>query len=103
MNFSDFFRGVFAAIIVFSGGPAVFAPGSLTPPGPPGPTMKTLAQIEPRTPIGTLPFTIQSPGAYYLTTNLTGAAASHGISVAASDVTIDLNGFTLGGVANSLN
>ena len=29
----------------------VFAQGSLTPPGAPAPTMKTLAQIEPRTPI----------------------------------------------------
>jgi hypothetical protein len=31
-----------------------FAQGSLTPPGAPAPTMKTLAQIEPRTPVDAL-------------------------------------------------
>jgi len=36
--------------------PTVFAQGGLAPPGAPTPTMKTLAQIEPRTPISSLPF-----------------------------------------------
>jgi hypothetical protein len=36
------------------------AQGSLTPPGAPAPTMKTLTQIEPRTPISSLPFTISA-------------------------------------------
>jgi hypothetical protein len=31
----------------------LYAQGSLTPPGAPAATMKTLAQIEPRTPINT--------------------------------------------------
>lgn len=48
-----------------------FAQGSLTPPGAPEPTMKTLDQIEARTPISSAPFTIIRPGSYYLTTNLT--------------------------------
>ena len=67
-----------------------FAQGSLTPPGAPAPTMKTLAQVEPRTPIGSAPFTISQPGSYYLTTNLTGA-----VTIAADNVTLDLMGFAI--------
>ena len=59
------------------------AQGPLTPPGAPTPTMKTLEQIEPRTPISQadMPLTISAPGSYYLTTNLTGTAGSNGISI----------------------
>ena len=75
-----------------------YAQGSLTPPGAPGLTMKALDQIEPRTPISSVPFTINKPGSYYLTTNLnlTGAnGSSNAITIAASEVTLDLNGFGL--------
>jgi hypothetical protein len=71
-----------------------FAQGSLTPPGAPAPTMITLQQIEPRTPISSVPFTITTPGSYYLTTNLY-SPSGNGITVSANDVTIDLNGFAL--------
>jgi parallel beta-helix repeat protein len=79
----------------------VFAQGSLTPPGAPAPVMKTLDQVEPRIPISSLPYTITSAGAYYLTTNLTGASGTNGITIAANDVTLDLNGFSLAGVPGS--
>src|ERR1051325_5982475 len=76
----------------------VLAQGNLAPPGAPAPTMKSLAQIEPRTPISSLPFSITQPGSYYLSGNLTGTT---GITIAASGVTLDLNGFELVGGAGS--
>jgi len=69
--------------------------GPLAPPaGPPAPTHKTLADVEPRTPIASLPLTISQPGSYYLTRDLS-VAAGNAILVTAPDVTIDLNGFTI--------
>lgn len=76
------------------------AQGSLTPPGAPAPTMKTLEQIEPRTPISSLPFNITNSGSYYVTTNLTGLYGQDGIVVGADDVSIDLGGFTLTGISS---
>jgi parallel beta-helix repeat protein len=83
--------------------PNAFAQGSLTPPGAPAPTMKTLDQIEPRTPISALPYNITAAGSYYLTTNLTGISGANGITIMANYVTIDLHGFTLSGVTNALD
>jgi hypothetical protein len=80
----------------------VFGQGSLTPPGAPAPTMKSLDQIEARTPISGLPYTISSSGSYYFTTNLTAINDNEGITIAASDVTLDLNGFTLHGAGVGL-
>lgn len=71
--------------------------GELDPDGPPGSTMRTLTEIEPRIPITALPYTINTPGSYYLTQNLTIASAANGITISAADVVLDLNGFTLDG------
>ncbi len=87
---------LFAGWAVWAAGFArAWAQGSLTPPGAPGPVMKTLTQVEPRTPISSLPFSISQPGSYYVTTNL--SATGHGITIVASGVTLDLMGFTLSG------
>ena len=40
---------------------STFAQGSLTPPGAPAQTFKTLQQVEPRTAISSAPFTVSSP------------------------------------------
>src|SRR4051794_28495446 len=85
--------------------------GSLTPPGAPAPTMKTLDQLEPRVPVSatttpgdaTSVFKITQPGSYYLTGNITGASGKHGTFIAAGNVTLDLMGFELVGVAGSLD
>ena len=56
--------------------------------------MKSLDQIEPRTPISSAPYTITQPGAYYLTTNIV-STFSDAIIIATNNVTLDLNGFTI--------
>lgn len=62
--------------------------------------MKTLTQVEPRTPISTAPVIITNPGSYYLTTNLT-VATGTAITIATNEVTLDLNGFTIASAAPS--
>jgi len=82
--------------------------GPLNPPaGPVASTHKTLTEVEPRIAINAVNtpgdadslFKITQRGSYYLTGNITGVAARHGIEIAASDVTLDLMGFELAGVA----
>lgn len=84
--------------------------GSLTPPsGAIGKEYKTLDEIEPRTPIvdgasGVAAvgdgFKITSPGSYYLVDDIE-VSSSSGINISASNVTVDLNGFTIRSTASS--
>ncbi|HXK33494.1 MAG TPA: right-handed parallel beta-helix repeat-containing protein [Dehalococcoidia bacterium] len=74
--------------------------GPLDPPAPPGSTSGVRL---PGTPIGppvspaTYPIVISAPGHYYLTGNLVVPADATGIRISASDVTLDLGGFTISG------
>ena len=76
------------------------------PPGPVAPTMKTLAEVEARTPV--VPgrqmgqdnglYTFDQPGSYYLTGDIvvTNLNPEHAVfNITASDVTIDFNGFSV--------
>lgn len=119
-----FLAGFFVTLALALLAPQIaFAQGSLTPlaspnpdpalnaTGQPIPNMKTLTQVEPRTPIDAQHtpgdtsnlFIISNPGSYYLTGNVTGVASKRGILVNSSNVTIDLNGFDLAGAANTFS
>ncbi len=87
-----------AALVL--GGGSSSAP-VVTPLGTPALLPLVSVGCDARTRIASLPYTISSPGSYVVAGALTGASGSSGITVAADDVTIDLNGFTLSGVAGS--
>jgi len=105
--------------------------GPLTPPGAPAPTMVTLDQLntaigaadasadaaaaeaidaqDKRIDILTLPgdaqntHIISAPGSYFLSGNVTGESGKNGIRFLTSQATIDLNGYSVVGVAGSLD
>ena len=100
---------LFSALIL---PPSTFSQGSLTPPGVPAPTFKTLQQIEPRIDLQNAPasavttsdptfhYIINQPGSYYLSANIT-ATKTAGVRINAEGVTLDLNGFEISSPAGS--
>lgn len=73
--------------------------GPLDPPAAPG---STDGVRKAGTPIGAIPYTISTPGYYYLTRNLVAAPGNtDGIEIGASGVTLDFGGFTLNGQSSS--
>jgi hypothetical protein len=77
--------------------------GPLDPPGAPGSTPGVRLPGTPITQPGSFPIVINQPGSYYLAENITGVSGQDGIDIAANDVTLDLNGFTVKGVVGSLH
>ena len=79
----------------------------LDPPSFVSPTLKTLQEVEPRVAVGSVASSttavhlITQPGSYYLTGNVEGVAGKMGVRIAASHVTLDLNGFGVFGVSGS--
>jgi hypothetical protein len=70
------------------------------PPGPPGSeaaAMRTLNEIEPDTVITNLPYSITNAGSYTIVSDLRGQPGQNGVTMDASNVTLDLNGFSLKG------
>ncbi len=103
-------RDRMAALVVLVSSALVAEAGPLNPPaGPIAPSNKTLNEVEPSIPIGpvTTPGTafavhvISEPGAYHLVDHVQGEAGKAGITINASNVTVDLRGFEVRGVAGS--
>jgi parallel beta-helix repeat protein len=81
--------------------PAAGAPAdALYPTGAPSPVMKTLNQVEPRTPLSAASSVISQPGSYYLATNLV-TSLDRGLEIRCDNVTLDLMGFSVSGGQSS--
>lgn len=109
---SKIFALVVAVVCSLIGAVVLSIAGPLNPPGGAvSPTYKTLTEVEPRIAVNSTNtpgdaisvYKITQPGSYYLTGNMTGVSGKHGIYIAASKVTLDLNGFVLSGVSGSLS
>ncbi|MEK6700698.1 MAG: right-handed parallel beta-helix repeat-containing protein [Planctomycetota bacterium] len=91
-----------AFALVFAAG--ILAAGPLNPPaGAVTSTYKTLTEVEPRTAVNTTNtpgdadsvYKITQRGSYYLTGDVIGSTGQYGIEIAADNVSIDLNGFSV--------
>lgn len=108
MRPNTFTFAVSAAALAMTAG--LLVAGPINPPaGPVGPSYKTLSDIEPRIAVGpsttpgdaTSVYRITQPGSYYLTGNVAVSSGQAGVRIDADGVTLDLNGFTVAGVAGS--
>jgi hypothetical protein len=81
--------------------------GPLDPPGAPastpGPEPRIALNAQNTPGDAESVFRITLPGSYYLTSDLIGESGRHGIKIAASDVAIDLMGYSVRGVAGSID
>lgn len=102
--------GISAYAIGTSSPPAPQGQAKLQPPtGSIGGTMKTLDEIEPRTPINEryvsskpgIAFAITQPGSYFLPNDFSVFSGDVAISIEAAPVTIDLMGYTIDGSHSS--
>jgi hypothetical protein len=93
-------------LLVFAAAAGACFAGPLNPPaGAVISSMKTLSEVEPRTALSATNtpgdaasvFKITQPGSYYLTGDVTVTAAKSGVVIVASNVTLDLNGFSITG------
>lgn len=97
-------------LLVVAAVSGVIEGGTLDPPGPIGPSMKSLDEVEPRIEVNALPGSatavrvISQPGSYYLTADVEGETGKHGIVIDSDNVSLDLNGFSVvSNVANTLD
>jgi parallel beta-helix repeat protein len=81
--------------------------GPLEPPGAPastpGPEPRIAINAQNTPGDGNSVYKITQPGSYYLTGNVIGQSGSHGIKIMSSNVSIELMGFELRGIAGSLD
>ena len=99
-------------VVIFGqgGDPDVIPPGAFGAGGHPQAVFKTLDEVRPGTPLtsrstpgdDTAVFAISEPGVFYLTGDVAVPAGKTGIRITASNVDLDLGGFTVRGVEGSL-
>src|SRR5262245_7841775 len=99
------------AVLTLVAAAGLLTAGPLNPPaGPVESTYQTLSEIEPRVAVNLAntpgdadsTYKITSNGSYYLTGDVITAPGKMGIEIAADDVTLDLNGFRVGGYPGAL-
>lgn len=84
---------IIGLFLIACGALAPSSSAQLNPPG--GPVLPTNRTPVNQQTIGAFPYVISQPGSYVLTSNLIAAGATPVLSVIVSDVTVDLNGFSI--------